>query len=279
MSEQVRAQSSKELLDWNTYPSREFILIGGKDGVGKSSACVSVAWWVEQNRPEAKCHVMDSENKFRSALRSFGTDAPTNILYYKITGMNEATNVVEQVMTKHKPGDWLFVESMGPIWDMAQDLAYQTIAGVSKAEYLDRRPKSGKGSGPIPQPDDFWKIAKGAYDSAFLDPIRQSEDLNVILTSVAKPLKDMQPGRKENADRKSFRIETGMDMNLAGSPTMPSLVETLAILELNGGNVSCRILRDNLSSLESSRIEFDVPNKREFALQFWAQCRNGELKL
>jgi len=279
MSEPVKAITSTQLLDWSTYPSREFMLIGGKDGVGKSSALVSIAWWIEQNKPDAKVYVMDSENKYRSALRGFGPDAPGNILYYKVTGMNEATNVIEQVMTKHNPGDWLFVESMGPIWDMAQDLAYQTIAGVSKAEYLDRRPKSGKGSGPIPSPDDFWKIAKGAYDSAFLDPIRQSEDLNVILTSVAKPIKEAMPGRKENQDRKAFRIESGMDMNLAGSPTMPSLVETLAILELSGGNVSCRILRDNLSTLDSSRIEFDIPGKRDFGIEFWSMCRNGEVKL
>lgn len=273
MSEQVKSQSSLELL--NGYPLRELILLAGKDGVGKSSAIVSLAWWIEQNNPTATFNVIDTENKFKSALRSFGNDAPKNIQYYKTCNMNEVNGVVAMVMASHKPGDWLAVESMGPIWDMAQDLAYQAIAGVSKAEFLE---KKGKGKGPIPQPDDFWKIAKGAYDGAFLDPIRQSEDLNVILTSIAKSVK-ADGFIKENKDRKAFRIEVGMDANLSGSPTMPSIVETLALLELSGGNVSCRILRDNLSCLDSSRIEFEVPGRKEWALQFWSQCRNGELKL
>jgi hypothetical protein len=271
----IKPQSSKELLDSDLYPSREFILLGGKDGVGKSSALVSLAWWVEQNKPNATFNVIDSENKFKSALRSFGGDAPKNIQYYKVSNMNDVTNVIAMIMATHKPGDWLAIESMGPIWDMAQDLAYQSIAGVSKVEFLE---KKQKGKGPIPQPDDFWKIAKGAYDGAFLDPIRQSEDLNVILTSVAKPIK-ADGFIKENKDRKAFRVEVGMDANLSGSPTMPSLVETLAILELNQGNVSCRILRDNLSALEAGRIEFAVTGKRDWALEFWSQCRGGEIKL
>lgn len=261
-------QSTAQLL--SGPPLRELILLAGKDGVGKSSAIVSLAWYVEQTNPEATFWVIDTENKFRSALRSFGADAPENILYYKATCMNEVTAAVAEVMAKHQLGDWLAVESMGPVWDQAQDLAYLSIAGVTKAEYLDRK---AKGKGPIPQPDDFWKIAKGAYDGAFLDPIRMSETLNVVLTSIAKPVKADSGFMKENKDRKAFRVEVGMDANLSGSPTMPSVVETLCLLELKDGKVSCRVLRDNLSALESSRTEFDVDDKRSWASTFWATCR------
>jgi hypothetical protein len=252
------------------------MLLAGKDGVGKSSALVSLAWWIEQNKPSAKFYVLDTENKFRSALMSFGADMPKNIQYYKTTSMNQVTDVVGAIMAAFKPGDWLAVESMGPIWDMAQDLAYLAIAQVTKAEFLE---KKAKGKGPIPQPDDFWKIAKGAYDGAFLDPIRQSETLNAILTSVAKPIKADTGFMKENKDRKAFRIEVGMDANLSGSPTMPSVVETLMLLELNQGAVKCRVLRDNLSVLESPRTEFTVSTKRDWGVTFWSECRNGEIRL
>ncbi len=259
--------SSQQLLDGPL--SRELILLGGKDGVGKSSAIVSLCWYVEQTT-NATVHVIDTENKFRSALRSFGTDAPKNIMYYKCGNMNDVTKAVADVMRVAKPSDWLAVESMGPIWDMAQDLAYQAIAGVTKAEYLDSK---RKGSGPIPQPDDFWKIAKGAYDGAFLDVIRQSETLNVVLSSVAKPAKGDSGFIKENKDRKAFRVEVGMDANLSGSPTMPSVVETLCLLELTGGNVTCRVLRDNLSVRENSRIEIEIPSRRDWAPLFFSECR------
>lgn len=260
--------SSKELLSGPAL--RELILLAGKDGVGKSSAIVSLAWYIEQTEPSAKFYVIDTENKFRSALRSFGSDAPNNIVYYKAGDMNEVTVAVAEVMAKHKLGDWLAVESMGPVWDKAQDLAYLAIAGTTKAEYLERK---AKGKGPIPQPDDFWKIAKGAYDGAFLDPLRMSETLNVVLTSIAKPVKADSGFMKENKDRKAFRVEVGMDANLSGSPTMPSIVETLCLLELNNGQVSCRVLRDNLSINEDSRIEFAVPSRKEWASQFWSNCR------
>jgi hypothetical protein len=265
----VLAQTSAQLLDG--APIRELILLAGKDGVGKSSAIVSLAWYVEQMNPAAKFYVIDTENKFKSALRSFGADAPGNVLYYKTSNMNEVTTALGGIMDKHKSGDWLAVESMGPIWDQAQDLAYQAIVGVSKAEFLE---KKGRGKGPIPQPDDFWKIAKGAYDGAFLDVIRGCEDMNIILTSIAKPIKADGGFIKESKDRKAFRIEVGMDANLSGSPTMPSIVETLCMLELNQGAVTCRVLRDNLSTVDPSRVEFEVPSRRDWAVTFWANCRS-----
>jgi len=266
----VSPQTTSQLLSGPAL--RELILLGGKDGVGKSSAIVSLAWYIEQTSPEAHFYIIDTENKFRSALRSFGADAPKNILYYKATNMNEVTAAVAEVMTKHTLNDWLAVESMGPVWDMAQDLAYQSIAGVTKAEYLERK---AKGKGPIPQPDDFWKIAKGAYDGAFLDPIRMSETLNTVLSSVAKPIKADTGFIKENKDRKAFRVEVGMDANLSGSPTMPSVVETLCLLELSGGAVTCRVLRDNLCdpNKDTSRIDFEVPDRKSWAPMFYSNCR------
>lgn len=272
----VKSLSSKELMNAELYPLREFIMLAGKDGVGKSSAIVSVAWFIEQCKPEVTFNVLDTESKFRSALRGFGPDAPTNVQYYKTDNMNEVTETVASIITNHKPGDWLAVESMGPIWDMAQDLAYQAIAGTSKAEYLE---KKAKGKGPIPSPEDFWKIAKGAYDGAFLDLLRHSETLNVILTSIAKSVKDSGGFIKENKDRKAFRVEVGMDANISGSPTTPSVVETLALLELSNGQVSCRVLRDNLSKRDPSRCEFEVKGKRDWGITFWSECRNGEIGL
>jgi len=284
MSELI-AQSSKELL--GGYPCRELMLIAGKDGVGKTCACISIAWWVEQIHPDARFYIIDSENKIKSALMGFGPDVPKNIIYYRMHSMNEITETVAKIMAEHRPGDWLAVESMGPIWDQAQDLATQSIAGVSRVAYMDAKKGTKfptgiekKGS-PVPgNPEDYWKIAKGAYDSAFLDPIRQSETLNVILTSIAKPIKEQREGGfKESKDRKAFRAEVGMDCNLSGSPTMPSVVETLVLLELSGGVVTCRVLRDNLSVLESPRVEMEIPNRKSFGPTFWSECRAGEIRL
>src|SRR5208337_954018 len=95
--------------------------------------------YVEQVSPKAQFFVIDTENKFRSSMRGFGTDAPTNIMYFKCDTMNDVTAVTAEVMRKHQPGDWLAVESLSRVWERAQDLAYNATAGVSKIEYLERK--------------------------------------------------------------------------------------------------------------------------------------------
>lgn len=279
MTVDIKPQSTADMMG---YPLREFILIGGKDGVGKTNAIVSTAYWVEQLHPDATFYVIDSENKFRSALQGYGTDAPKNIAYYKVDNMNQVTAVTEEIVKRHKPGDWLAVESMSRIWERAQDLGYQAIAGLSKIDYMDkRRAEKGKGNAmaPTPRPDDLWSIVKGAHDSAFLDLLTQSETLNVMLsTIVAKPKPD-RPNMKESGDRKAVRAELGIDVGLEGAPRLPYYMETVCLLDLRDGKVSCRVLRDNLSTLDDSRIEFDVPNRKSWAMTFWSECRNGEIRL
>jgi hypothetical protein len=276
-TDSVMPQTSSQLMDGS--PIREFIMLAGKDGTGKSCAIVSLAFYLQQVKPDATLYVIDTENKFRSAMKSFGTDAPTNIIYYKTDTMNQVTGVVADIISKHRPGDWLAVESMSRVWERAQDLAYNAVVGVSKIEYLERKLGATLPTGekrtksPIPSPEDFWKIAKGAHDGAFFDLLTQQEDLNVIITTtIAKPPKD---GFRDSMDRKAIRVELGIDANLEGAPRIPYYVETLCVLDVKAGAVSCKILRDNLSSNEEGRIEFDVVGRKMWAMSFWEQCRGG----
>lgn len=271
-TETVEAQSTAELLGDGTV--RELILLAGKDGVGKSSFLISLAKYIEDTAPDATFHIIDTENKIKSTLRSFGADAPNNISYHKCDTMNNVTATVAQVLERHKPGDWLGVESLARIWDKAQDLAYLTLAQVTKAEYLSRRPKSGPGSGPIPQPDNFWQIVKGAHDGAFFDLLAGCDDLNSIFTTTIAKAKPDRDNRKENQDRKAMRIEFGIDCNLDGAPRLPYFIETLILQELRGNDVGCRVLRDNLSTADDPRPEFDVPDKKSGGPMFMATCRS-----
>jgi hypothetical protein len=255
--------------------SREMILLAGKDGVGKSCAVVSLAYYVETFlNPDARFYVMDTENKFRSALRGFGADAPTNIVYYKVDTMNQVTWAINDIMGKHRPGDWCAVESMSRVWERAQDLGYMAVSGYTKIEYMERRGEQvGKKAPVTPGPDQLWSVTKGAHDSAFLDRLTQSDDLNVLMTTtISKPPKE-GGFIKENLDRKALRAELGMDAGIEGAPRLPYYVETLALLDVKGGQVSCRILRDNLSTLDQSRVEFVVDNRKSWAMDFWANCR------
>src|SRR5882672_10191663 len=83
---------------------REFILVAGKDGVGKTSAIISLAVFVEQVlNPQAQFFVIDTENKFAAAMTGLGADVPHNIRYYKAEDMNAATEALVAIMAKKKP--------------------------------------------------------------------------------------------------------------------------------------------------------------------------------
>jgi len=223
--------------------------------------------------PEATVYVVDSENKFKGAMRSFGADAPTNIVYFKTSNMNEVTSSTAMILERHKPGDWLAVESLSRIWEYAQDLGYQAIEGIGKIEYLERRREKTQRGSPIPRPDEFWAVVKGAHDSAFFQLLTQVDTLNVICTTtIAKPPKE-RVNLKENIDRKALRVELGIDSNLEGAPRLPYYVESLAMLDLVSGNVTCRMLRDNLSTKDESRNEFPVPDKKSWGFAFYENCR------
>lgn len=279
--------TSSDLL--STGAGREFILLGGKDGVGKTSALVSIAMVVNGKvdisslescvtliNPGAKVFVLDTEHKFASVYRQFGSDAPDNVVYYYCQTMDELLSAFGCVLRDVRPGDWIMAESAARIWEHAQDLAYKEVSGLSKAEFLERRRATvteGKKGGPIPQPDHFWNIAKTAHDGEFLQVLVARDDINVAMTTIVVRPPREAPNRKENIDRKEMRLEFGLDAGLGGTPTLPYQPETLVILDRVRGVVKASVLRDNNSVLDDGRVEFWVPGKKSFGPEWMRNCR------
>lgn len=270
-----------------TDAGREFILIGGKDGVGKTSALVSIAMVVNGKvdnldgcvifNPAAKVYVLDTEHKFASVYRQFGKNAPDNIIYYYCQTMDELLSAFEKVIKDIKPGDWIMPESMARIWEHTQDLAYREVSGLSKAEFLAKRKAQGGvvdgKKGPIPQPDHFWNIAKSAHDAEFLQVLVARDDINVAMTTIVVRPPREAPNRSENIDRKELRMEFGIDSGLGGTPTLPYQPETLVLLDRVRGDVKASVLRDNNSVLDNGRVEFWVPGKKDFGPEWMRNCR------
>ncbi len=271
-----------------TEKGREFILIGGKDGVGKTSALVSIAMTVNGKlddaddieacmsiiNPSAKVYVLDTEHKFASVYRQFGKNAPDNIVYYYCQTMDELLSAFDRVMEVVKPGDWIMPESMARIWEHTQDLAYREVSGMGKAEFLQkRRSAEGKKGSPIPQPDHFWNIAKSAHDAEFLQVLVSRDDINVAMTTILTRPPREAPNRSENIDRKELRQEFGIDSGLGGTPTLPYQPETLVLLDRVRGDVKASVLRDNNSVLDNGRVDFWVPTKKSFGPEWMRNCR------
>lgn len=253
--------------------ARELILLVGKDGVGKTCAVLSAAQFVSLMFPNQTFYVIDTENKFAPTLRTWG-NVPPNLRLYKCRDMNDVTGAISAILAEHQPGDWLAVESAARLWGYAQDLGYQTVEGTSKAEFLERRRSrirdGGKPGSPIPSPDRYWDIVKGAHDTEFVDAISNCDDLNVILTTTVSKPREAKSNRKENADRAALRIEHGIDLNLDGAPRLPYYALTLAVLERDGGVVNCTLLRDNCAGVDDTRVAFSVTNRKSWMDDFWA---------
>lgn len=277
--------TSRDLLA--TDRGREFVLIGGKDGVGKTSALISIAMVVAGLvddltdcvifNPAATVYVLDTEHKFASIYRQFGSQAPQNIVYYYCAGMDELLAAFDAVLAAIKPGDWIFVDSMARVWEGSQDLGYREIAGLSKAAFLAKRRESGKG-GPIPQPDNFWSIVKSAHDRHFLNVLIARDDINVAMTTILVRPPREAPNRRENADRKELRAEFGIDAGLGGAPTLPYQPETLILLDRSRRSVSAIVLRDNNSTLDDPSIEFEVATKKDFGIAWMRNCRAAQVE-
>lgn len=261
-------------------PSKEFILLVGKDGSGKSSALVSLAAFVEAQNPGARFFVIDTENKLGAVLKSWGADVPKNLIYYRCETMNDVTEAMDQIMPVVAPGDWFAAESMSRVWEKAQDMGYNAVTGLDKAVYLERRQEKMrrenlkiKDAPPVtPRPDDLWSVTKGAHDGAFLERISQHETLNVLLTTtLAKPPKEGY--RKESPTRAEVKQEFGIDIGIEGAPRLPYYAQTLCVLDRVGGKTVCRVIRDNLTTKDDSRHEFEVPGRKLWAMSFMSECR------
>ena len=167
-------------------------------------------------------------------------------------------------------------ESMARIWEHSQDIAYREISGMSKSIYLTKLREQGEVAGrkgPVPQPDNFWNIAKTAHDGEFLQVLVARDDINVAMTTIlTKPPRDA-PNRKENVDRKALRVEFGLDAGLGGTPTLPYQPETLVLLDRLRGDVRASVVRDNNSVLDNGRVDFWVPGKKDFGPEWMRNCR------
>ena len=261
-----------QTIDDLSGPLREAIMLCGRYGTGKTSAMLSVAKYVEDSTA-ASFYVIDIEQKFRSALEAFGQDQPKNLRYRSVNDMNEATAALDKALSLAKPGDWVGIETMPRLWQGSQDLAYMATEGVTKVEFLERKRQSrGEIKSPIPSPDLFWPIANGSQYGAFLDLLAHRQDINIIATATTKEAQTRKD-RKESAERKAIRAELGIDFDIEGAPRMLSYIETICQLVMVGGEATCYVLRDNLSTKDKTRVDFPVPDKKSFATMFFGECR------
>ena len=248
-------------------PSRECILICGKEGSGKSTDAVSLAHWMQMMSPSATFFLIDTENGLMDIIKAFKEDAPTNIKYRQVTSMVEAVAALDDAEEIIKPGDWVVVESMSVLWDMAQDYGYMAISNSTRSEYYKNRPKNSKNV--VPDVENFWNVVKEMHDQRFLDRLVQYTNINVLMTALTKKGSTF----RENPERTAFKREFNTDVVLEGLPKLPSKPNTLLLVDRAMNRTQCTVLKDRKVVGTDTVKVFDIPGAKDFGQQFWLECR------
>ena len=257
------------------YKPREYILLAGHPGTGKSTAMLSVAELNKRLHPDSIMYVIDTENGFLK-IWQYSYPKVDNVQLYICRDMDEVIQTFDEIVPKLKSTDWLAIESMSRIWEYAQNLGYTEITGLTKAEYLTQRlAKTGTKDPVTPDPSNLWQIAKDAQNRCFLDVIQlldpelNKNGCNIIMSASLGAAPGDRPN--QSAERKAVREALGVTMNIEGVPRLPYYPDTVLLLTNQFDGYWVRVLKDR--GPEDKKYKLDAYN--DFYLKFLSHSRRG----
>jgi len=208
---------------------RERILVGGAPGSGKTYGWLTIA----QAFPNLHFHVLDPEDGVdRTRIGFPDPEHPAelkNITYYSVPvwlgrvdpetpGSKDrfvggVTGAFERIKREVKPGDWIIVEALGALWDMAQDGFVGAIWDKGIGEYfLERRrlqaeqekaimegKSKGKVSSRLEALDGWkdWSVIKRLHNSDVIVPICTQLPVHSYFTTSLSVISPSEARREE----------------------------------------------------------------------------------
>jgi len=248
--------------DLEGYQEREFIELVGHPKSGKSYAILSLADAWQRLNPDRLVYILDTEDGIKKTWKH-AFPSVKNIRYVHCANMDAVILTLDEVIGKLNPQDWLSIESLSRIWEFSQNLGYEAVTGMKKAEYLDKRMTDKKG--PItPRPDQLWQVVKNAYQRNFIDVLVELPCHTLVTTTLGR----VSPF--ESATRREVKASLGLNVAPDGDPRNPYYPDTVLLMTKEADGFWCSVLGDRGGENPGEQVRFKVEN---WYLDFISNCR------
>lgn len=216
-----------------TKGPRERILLIGGWGVGKSTAAVSIA-----KMTESEVYVVDTTYE---ADRNFGEGMAE---IHHVEEWDDYMAAVSMIRTVGRVDDWLVVDRIDPVWDMAQAGFSEKAFGKNIEDYFVEAKKDQKAGHPFSgEYGTNWSVIKRMY-GAFMTEVMRFPG-HVLVTAKAEPVQ--QPNRDgSGGDSVELRqVYQKFGVRPAGEKNLGFMFHTVLLLnEVRQGEWTFTTIRD-----------------------------------
>jgi hypothetical protein len=159
---------------------RHKILLGGGTNVGKSLALIQLA----VSFPNNQVHIYDTEGEINNLLEEYGLDLP-NLSVFQVTPdwekLESDYHTSKEIL---KEGDWLSIDMMGVLWDLAQNYYSKQVFGESPAQHIITLREQAKRTdfGGFDGLTD-WTVIKRMHNEDIVDDAVRWSPFNVMATT------------------------------------------------------------------------------------------------
>lgn len=204
-----KSLASPILDNWVEAFQFETVMIYGKPKSGKTFCYMSVIDEELKKDPTTKFYLLCSDNgASKTFLSYFGVNKEPlkNIEYHALTNPTEFKQTIQEIKKKAKRTDWIIVDLISSIWEMAQDHFVEQAAqafGGDITEYVANSKSDNKKFGLLEA--GKWQIIK-RIDSIVTQDLINSPFCNIFACAGEK-VTDMEVALIENAIAKGKDVE------------------------------------------------------------------------
>ena len=246
--------SSKEIAK---RPTKEFVLLVGHPGVGKSYQVLALARYWSVSHPDNTVWILDTEGGLNKIIKEQFNDLD-NTKIREISDAEDAIIAMKEAKALAEENDWIVFESLSRNWEQAQDVASQTIVGMPKQEYLSKwiRETKGKGS-PVPRPDLYWSVAKDAHVRNIMEvmvELHRDNGINVLATTTL-PSEKPDFRKSVGGARKEMASFLGINVSPDGAPRNAYYFDSVILLNIDREGHWASVLKDRgYSNINTTRF-------------------------